>query len=168
MRRGIETVGSRWHAATPHRRVGARRGARGARRGKWAIVALLTLTGLVAAPYKAHADGITDPNVLASVSFWSAAYNVDASYIERVILCESGGDVGAYNLSGASGVLQYQPATYESIREAEMADTNVAPGLLGYDPEVRGVWSSDAQVHLFCWLLHTQGYAAIAERWACA
>jgi len=165
MRRGIETTGSRWHAATPHRRAGARRGAR---RDRWAIVALLTLTSLVAVPHKAHADGITDPDVLASVGFWSQAYRVDSAYVERVILCESGGDRGAYNPSGASGVLQFMPATFNAIESDEMADMSVAPGLSGYDPETRGVWSYDAQIHLFCWLLYTQGYAAIAQRWACA
>jgi len=168
MRCGIETTGSRWHAATPHRHAGARRGVRGARRGRWAIVALLTLVELIGVPHRAHADAITDPAVLASVGFWSQAYQVDSAYVERVILCESGGVVGAMNPSGASGVLQYLPGTFSAIESSEMADMSVAPGLSGYDPETRGVWSYDAQIHLFCWLLYTQGYAAIAQRWACA
>jgi len=86
----------------------------------------------------------------------------------RVIACESGGDVNAVNPSGAVGVLQYKPATFYAIQASELQDASLAPGLSVYDPEWRGVWDEDAQIHLFCWLLYTGGYGAIAQRWACA
>lgn len=167
MRRDVETTGSRWHAATPYRAREARRGARGARKGRWAAVALLTLTGFVAAPHTAHADGITDPNVLASVAGWSAAYDVDPLYVDRVILCESGGDVWAQNPSGASGILQFMPASFEAIRQAEMADTAIAPGLNAPDPEWRGVWNYDAQIHLFAWVVAHPAYGFLSW-WVCS
>ncbi len=168
MRRGVETTGSRWHAATHYRRAGVRRGAWGARGGRWAAVALLTLTGLVVAPYKAHADGITDPNVLASISYWSAAYQVDSDYITRVVLCESSGNVWAQNPSGASGVLQFMPATFIEIQAKLDADPTLAPGMSTYDYDARGLWDEDAQIHAFAWFLYHFGAFAVAQLWSCA
>ncbi len=164
----IEAVGSRWHAATPHRRTGARRGARGTRRGRWAIVALLTLTGLTVAPHKAHADGITDLNVLASVQRWSIAYTLDPAYVERVILCESSGDVNAFNPSGASGVLQFKVDTFLELEARLDQDPTLAPGLSSFDPEYRGLWDADAQIHVFSWFLYHFGTIGVAQLWACA
>jgi len=159
MRCRVETTGSRWHAATPHRRVGARRGARDARRGRWAIVALLTVVGLVAAPHRAHA-AIFDGAIV-----WGSAYRIDPAYIERVIDCESGGDPAAYNAaSGSSGLLQFEPQTWVWLVGLLNQDTQLAPGLSAYDPEWRPMGDPDAQIHVFAWAV-AHGYAS---QWVCS
>lgn len=126
-------------------------------------MAVAVAVALLGVPKHVQAESQVD----ASVAYWSSAYGVSSAYVERVIACESGGDVNAMNPSGVVGVLQYKPLSFEVIRQAEMADTNLAPGLNAFDPEWRGVWSYDAQIHLFCWLLYTGGYTAIARQWAC-
>ncbi len=126
-------------------------------------MAVALAVALLSVPKHVHADSQVD----ASVSYWSAAYGVSSAYVERVIACESGGDVNAMNPSGVVGVLQYKPATFYAIQASELSDASLAPGLSVYDPERRGVWSYDAQIHLFCWLLYTGGYTAIARQWAC-
>lgn len=128
-------------------------------------MAVAVAVALLGVPKHVQAESQVD----ASVAYWSSAYGVSSAYVERVIACESGGDTFAVNSqSGAFGVLQYKPETFAEIEQAEMADSTIAPGLTAYDPETRGVWSYDAQIHLFCWLLYTGGYGAIAQRWACA
>lgn len=163
MRCRVETTGSRWHAVSPHRRVGARRGARGARRGKWAVVVLLTLVGLVAVPHKAHADGL-DTDVITSADYWGTAYNISPSYIERVIMCESSGDRYAYNVSGAIGILQVKVSTGIALENRLNADPTLAPGLMTFDPDYRDVTYYDTEIHLFAWA----SYHGLGGLWECA
>jgi len=158
----VETTGSHWHAATPHRGRGARRGAWGAQRGRLAIVALLTLTGLVVGPHKAHA-AIFDGAIM-----WGNAYRIDPAYIERVIDCESGGDPAAYNAaSGASGLLQFKAQTWVRLVGLLNQDTQLAPGLSAYDPEWRPMGDPDAQIHVFAWATYTYGTGFIRQLWVC-
>jgi len=148
----IETVGSRWHAATPHRRAGARRGGRGMRRGRWAKAAVAVLTAaLIVLPARhALAEGL-DADVVVSATYWGRAYNIDPAYIERVIMCESSGDRYAYNASGAIGILQVKVATGIALQNKLNADPTLAPGLTTFDPDYRDVTYYDTEIHIFAW-----------------
>jgi len=161
----VETTGSHWHAATPHRRTGARRGARGARRGRWAEVAVVALTAaLLSLPGRhALAEGL-DADVVASATYWGHAYDIDPAYIERVIMCESNGDRYAVNLSGAIGIVQIMPSTGIALENKLNADPYMAPGLTTFDPDFRDVTYYDTEIHLFAWAT----YRGLGGLWACA
>jgi len=165
MQCGVETVGSRWHAATPHRRAGARRGARGAWRGRWARVAVVATIGLLIALPGRHAlaEGL-DADVMASAQRWGSAYDIDPAYIERVIMCESSGDRYAVNPSGAIGIVQLMPSTGIALENKLNADPYMAPGLTTFDPDFRDVTYYDTEIHLFAWAT----YRGLGGLWACA
>jgi len=166
----IETVGSRWHAASPHRRTGARRGARGTRRGRWARVAVVALTAtLVALPVRhAHADD----GVIASIDRWAIAYNLSPAAMEARAMCESGDNPEAVNGegSGAVGLFQIEPQTWTWLLGMLNQDTQLAPNLTAYDPEWRAGYGTDwtddadAQAHVASWA-EEHGYGYL---WACA
>jgi len=105
-----------------------------------------------------------DADIVASAVYWGTAYRIDPLYIERVILCESGGDRYAYNVSGAIGVLQIMPATGIALENRLNADPTLAPGLTTFDPETRVMTDPDAQIHVFAWAVH----AGLEGLWTCA
>jgi len=151
----VETVGSRWHAATPHRRVGARRGARGTRRGRWVRVAIAALTTvLVALPGRhAHADAGYYPqcDTLADcVAFWSSAYGVSYAFEWCDAGQESTWGANMYNPTNpyVYGVYQMRQDTSDAIKRQLNTDMRLAPGLSYPDPEY-GAWGDmETQVHL--------------------
>lgn len=103
--------------------------------------------------------------VEVSVQVWSAAYHLDPAWVTRILECESSFNPAAYNPSGASGVAQFMPSTFDELRAALDNDPTLAPGLSQFDPEYgRSLWDVDAAIHVMAWALaHGQAW-----RWECA
>lgn len=89
------------------------------------------------------------PSVTEAITYWTRAYpSVSPWLVRRMIEIESGYNPGAYNPSGASGIMQFMPATYWAYRDELNNDRTLAPGLTAYDPEYGSLWEPWAAIHV--------------------
>lgn len=96
---------------------------------------------------------------------WAVNYGLDPDWFWSIALCESSGNAGAYNAaSGASGLMQWKPESYQLALTILNNDTTLAPHLISYDPESRSYWDGDAAAHVAAYMMW-RGYS---YWWECA
>lgn len=118
-------------------------------------LALALVLLLVRSPAQlAGADALTPQG---DVDFWCHRYAVPCWLMQDMGMRESAMQPNAQNPSGASGLYQFMPATYWSMRYDLNQDTTYAPGLAAahvWDPEFGDYWDPWSASHVVAWALH--------------
>lgn len=84
-----------------------------------------------------------------TINHYCSIYGCNSQQLYRVMMCESSGNPLAYNKSGASGLFQFMPNTWNYFSRIS--------GIYG------DIWDAEDQIHLAAWAFSN----GLSYHWVC-